>query len=148
MPQSLSKIYVHFVFSTKYRKPLIENSLRNDLYSYIVGTLSALHSYTVGVGAHSDHIHLLCTLPRTITAAELISKVKSSSSKWMKNKGVVDFSWQNGYAAFSVSSSKLETVKNYILNQDEHHRKKTFQEEYRRFLDEYGMEYDELYVWD
>ncbi|MBN2616589.1 MAG: IS200/IS605 family transposase [Bacteroidales bacterium] len=148
MPQSLSKIYLHCVFSTKYRRPLIKDDLRDDLYAYVVGTLFALHSYTVAVGAHKDHIHFLCTLPRTSTVAELISKVKTASSKWFKKNGVEDFSWQNGYAAFSVSSSVLEVVKGYIQNQDEHHRKKTFQKEYKNFLDDYGVEYNEQYVWD
>ena len=148
MPQSLSKIYVHCVFSTKNREPFIKDSLRSDLCSYIIGTLSHLHSYVIEVGAHRDHIHILCTLPRTTTTADMISKVKTSSSKWFKKQGVTHFAWQNGYGIFSVSASRLPVVKKYILNQDEHHKKITFQEEYRKFLEEYHVEYDEKYVWD
>ncbi len=148
MSQSLSKIYVHCVFSTKNRKPLIKDSLRNDLYSYIVGTLSNLHSYVTEVGAYRNHIHILCTLPRTITTADLISKVKTSSSKWFKKQGITDFSWQDGYGTFSVSASKLSVVKKYILNQEEHHKKITFQQEFMVFLKEYNVAYDEKYVWD
>ncbi|GMT44721.1 MAG: transposase [bacterium] len=148
MSQSLSKIYVHCVFSTKNREPFIKDSIRNDLYSYIVGTLSNLHSYVTEVGAHHDHIHILCILPRTITTANLISKIKTSSSKWFKKQGIANFAWQNGYGSFSVSASELSVVKKYILNQDEHHTKTTFQEEYRKFLEEYHVEYDEKYVWD
>ena len=87
-------------------------------------------------------------MPRTITIANLISKIKTSSTKWIKKRGIDNFSWQNGYGTFSVSSSKVEIVKNYILNQKEHHKKTSFKEEYRTFLKEYKIDYDERYVWD
>ena len=95
MSQSLSKVYLHCVFSTKHRQPYIKDAIRKDLYGYIIGTLSSLHSYAEIVGAHADHIHLLCTLPRTLTVADLISKVKVSSSKWFKAQVIDNFSWQN-----------------------------------------------------
>lgn len=148
MPQSLSKIYMHCVFSTKKRMPLITSGVRDDLHSYMVGTLSKLGSYVYATYANPDHVHILCTLPRTITVAELMSKVKSSSSRWMKTKGINNFSWQDGYGAFSVSSSKLGIVKNYIINQAEHHKRDSFQDELRKFFQEYELEYDERYVWD
>lgn len=148
MSQSLSKIYLHCVFSTKHRQPYIKDAIREDLYGYIIGTLSSLHSYVEIVGAHTDHVHLLCTLPRTLTVADLISKVKASSSKWFKEQGIENFSWQNGYGVFSVSMTKVRAVKKYIKNQDEHHKKTTFQEEYRDFLKNYNIDFDENYVWD
>lgn len=148
MPQSLSKIYIHCVFSTKKRMPLITSAVRDDLHSYMIGTLSKLGSYVYEIYANPDHVHILCTLPRTITVAELMSKVKSSSSRWIKTQGITNFSWQDGYGAFSVSSSKLGIVKNYIINQVEHHKKDSFQDELRKFFEEYEMEYDERYVWD
>lgn len=148
MSQSLSKIYLHCVFSTKYRQPFIKDSFRQSLYGYIIGILSNLHSYTEIVGAYKDHIHILCTLPRTMTIADLMSKVKASSSKWLKEQGVANFSWQNGYGVFSVSESLVPVVKKYIQNQDEHHKKTTFQDEYRKFLRSYDVKFDEKFVWD
>lgn len=148
MPQSLSKMYVHCVFSTKNRVPLITDEIRSDLHSYIIGTLSNIGSFVFEIYANKDHVHILCVLPRTRTIAELISKVKTSSSKWMKKQGITNFSWQGGYGAFSVSSSVVNVVEKYIKNQEEHHKKKPFKDEFRRFLQEYKLEYDEKYVWD
>ena len=148
MPQSLAKIYIHCVFSTKKRIPLIIDAVRKDLHSYIIGTLANLGSYVYEIYANPDHIHVLCTLPRTITVAELISKMKTSSSKWIKKQGIKNFSWQDGYGVFSVSSSKLRVVENYIMNQAEHHGKLSFKDELRDFFKEYKVEYDEQYVWD
>ena len=148
MPQSLSKICLHFIFSVKNREKLIKKSCQKDLHAYIIGIFSNYGSYTEAIYAVSDHIHILCTLPRTISVSDLMSKVKSSSSKFMKQSGINNFAWQNGYAVFSVSSSKVETVKTYILNQEKHHQKSTFQDEYRTFLKEYNIEYNEQYVWD
>ena len=148
MPQSLAKIYIHCVFSTKKRIPLIIDAVRKDLHSYIIGTLANLGSYVYEIYANPDHIHVLCTLPRTITVAELISKMKTSSSKSIKKQGIKNFSWQDGYGVFSVSSSKLRVVENYIMNQAEHHGKLSFKDELRDFFKEYKVEYDEQYVWD
>ena len=148
MPQSLSKVYVHIVFSTKKHYPFINDNVRAELHSYIIGTLSNLSSYTNEIYANPDHIHILCSLPRTITIAQLISKIKTSSSKWIKTRGISNFSWQDGYGIFSVSSSKIETVEKYIRNQPEHHKKTTLKDELRRFYKEYGIDYDEHYVWD
>ena len=148
MPQSLSKVYIHCVFSTKRSMPLITDTIRKDLHSYIVGTLSNVGSYVNEIYANPDHLHVLCTLPRTITIAELISKIKTSSSKWIKKQGIINFSWQNGYGSFSVSSSKVMIVEKYILNQPEHHKKTSFKDELRNFFKEYNMEYNEQYVWD
>ncbi len=150
MSQSLSQIYVHIVYSTKYRQPLITDQVRPKLHSYIVGTLSKLGSYVYEIYANPDHIHILSTLPKTISLADFVSKSKTPSSKWVKENfpELFNFSWQNGYAGFSVSPSKLETVRRYIQNQPVHHKKKTFQDELRLFFNEYHIEYDERYVWD
>jgi putative transposase len=148
MPQSLAKVYIHIVFSTKHSHPLIKNEIQKELHSYIVGTISNLGSYVNEIYANPDHIHILCNLPRTITIADFISKIKTSSSKWMKGKGVHIFGWQDGYGVFSVSPSKVEVVEHYIRNQYAHHKKVTFKDELRIFFKEYGIEYDEKYVWD
>ena len=148
MPQSLAKVNVHIVFSTKHAKHIITAEVKKELHAYIIGTLSKLGSYTNEIYANPDHIHILCTLPRTITIADFISKIKTSSSKWIKTKGINNFAWQDGYGIFSVSSSKVEVVENYILNQFEHHKKLSFKDELRKFFMEYGIEFDERYVWD
>ncbi len=128
--------------------PLITDTVRKDLHSYIIGTLSNIGSYVNEIYANPDHLHVLCTLPRTITIAELVSKIKTSSSKWIKKQGIVNFSWQNGYGSFSVSSSKVMIVEKYILNQPEHHKKVSFKDELRIFFNEYNIKFDEQYAWD
>ena len=148
MPQSLSQIYIHCVFSTKGGVKLIEGRFRNDLHAYIVGALKNLGAYVIELYANPEHIHILCTLPRTLTVAELISKVKTSSSKWIKKQVVERFSWQNGYGTFSVSQSRLGAVSQYIINQPEKHKQKSFKDEYREFLKEYNVEFEERFVWD
>ena len=148
MPQSLAKVNVHIVFTTKYGQELINDEVRGELHSYLIGVLSKLGSYTYEIYANPDHIHIFCTLPRTITMADLVSKIKTTSSKWLKNKGVPGFYWQDGYGIFSVSSSKVEAVKKYIANQPQHHKEVEYKDEFRLFLNENGIEYDERYVWD
>ena len=148
MPQSLAKIYVHIVFTTKNGVCTINESLRKDLQAYIIGTLTKLGSYTYEIYANPDHAHILCTLPRTMTLANLVSKIKTPSSKWMKTKGVLYFDWQDGYSGFSVSASKIDVVVKYIQNQQEHHKKVTYKDELREFFCEYGIDFNERYVWD
>jgi putative transposase len=150
MGQSLVKNYVHIVFSTKYREHLIRPSIENELYSYIGGICNNLECYPVQVGGFTDHIHILCLLSKKIALMKLLEEVKSHSSKWVKTKEIdlQHFYWQNGYGAFSVNPAQIEVVKNYILRQKEHHSKKTFQVEFKGFLDKYQVEYDEKYVWD
>ena len=148
MPQSLSQIYLHCVFSTKNGKRLIDDNFRKELHSYIIGVLKNLGSFVIELYANPDHLHILCTLPRTITVAQIISKTKTSSTKWIKKQGVDKFSWQDGYGAFSVSPSKLQAVTKYILNQPENHRQNSFKDEFRTFLNEYHIEFDERYIWD
>ena len=148
MAQSLAKVYLHIVFSTKGRTPWVKKEFKAKLEAYLVKVGSDLGSYTEAIYINPDHLHWLCTLPRTIAFADFLNKVKSNSSKIRKVEVHRDFVWQNGYGAFSVSQSKIEVVKNYIFNQEEHHRKITFQDEFRKFLKEYQVEYDEQYVWD
>ena len=149
MPQSLSRVLIHLVFSTKNREPLIHADVRPRLHGYIVGILNHLKSPSLQVGGVEDHIHILCTLSRTISQADLVEEVKKGSSKWMKAEGgVPDFFWQAGYGVFSVGESQVEQVVRYIRNQEEHHRAATFQTEYRRGLERYNIPYDERYVWD
>jgi len=148
MPQSLAKVYIHIVFTTKTGFPFIAESIRPELQSYIIGTLSNLGVFTNEIYANPDHIHILCTLPRTITMADLVSKMKTSSSKWIKTKGINDFDWQDGYGIFSVSSSKVAAVENYIRKQPEHHKQSDYKDELRQFFKEYKIDFDERYVWD
>ncbi len=149
MPQSLSKILVHPIFSTKHREPLIAPEIRPRLYAYMVGILDNLKSPSVQTGGVADHVHVLLALGRTLSVAEVVEEVKKSSSKWMKAEGgVPGFSWQAGYGAFSIGESQAEAVIKYIRAQEEHHRKVGFQDEFRRFLERYRVAYDERYVWD
>lgn len=149
MPQSLSKVLVHLIFSTKHREPLIGPEIRPRLHAYVVGILDNLKSPSLQTGGATDHVHILFALGRTVSQADVVEEVKKSSSKWMKAEGgEAGFSWQAGYGAFSIGESQADTVIHYIQNQEEHHRKVTFQEEFRTFLERYRVAYDEQYVWD
>ena len=150
MGQSLVKNYIHVVFSTKHRQPFIKREFENELFAYLGGTCNELEFPPIIVGGYSDHIHILCMLSQKIVLMTLVQKVKASSSKWMKtrDKSLEKFFWQNGYGAFSVNPTGVDSVKRYIENQFEHHTKKSFKEEYRGLLEKYKVSYDEKYVWD
>ena len=150
MPQSLANIYIHLVFSTKSREPLIRPEFRNDLHAYMATVLANLKCPAVLINSVDDHIHILFNLNRTTTLADVVEEVKKSSSKWMKTQDprLAKFSWQVGYGAFSVSESNAPKVANYIREQEEHHRKMSFQDEFRKFLRRNKIEFDERYVWD
>lgn len=151
MPQSLAKVLVHIVFSTKHRYPfLADRNIRNEMHAYLGGTCKQLDCPVLIVGGVADHIHILCSLSRNYSIAKVVGEMKRSSSKWIKTKGAAlgKFSWQNGYGAFSVSQSQVNSVRKYIASQEQHHKKRTFQDEYRDFLKKYEIEYDERYVWD
>ncbi len=137
------------MFSTKHREPLIHQPVESELHSYLGGICNKLDCQVIKVGGFNDHVHILCLLSKKITLMKLMEELKSHSSKWIKTKGdnYANFYWQDGYGAFSVNPSEVEIVINYIANQKEHHRKKTFQEEYVAFLKKYEVEYDERYVW-
>ena len=150
MPQSLVKNYLHITFSTKNRQPLIDAEIEEELFNYLGGICKSLECYPVKVGGYKNHIHILCLLSQKVLLMKLIEELKSHSSKWIKTKGdkYRNFYWQNGYGAFSVNPTDTDIVKNYILNQKEHHRKKTFEEEYLAFLRKYNADFDERYLWD
>ena len=151
MPQSLAQIYLHIVFSTKERRAYLQDAaIREETHRYLGGTCNNLGCPVLRVGGVEDHVHLLCRLGRTITIADLIRELKRESSQWLKPKApdLAGFYWQNGYGAFSVSPGHVESVREYIAKQEEHHRATTFQDEFRRLLTKYGVEWDERYVWD
>jgi len=150
MPQSLSSILVHIVFSTKLREPFITPEIEPELHAYIATVFREVKSSSLLIGGTRDHIHALFVLSRTRTLAEIVEEVKTNSSKWIKTKGreFRNFHWQAGYGAFSIGQSNMENVKRYIASQKVHHRRRTFQDEYRALLKKYKIEYDERYVWD
>jgi putative transposase len=150
MGQSLVKNYLHIVFSTKHRQPMITEAIESELHAYLGGICKKLDCQPIKVGGYNDHIHILCMLSKKITLIKLMEELKSHSSKWIKTKGedFKNFYWQDGYGAFSVNATEIDVVVSYIANQKEHHSKKTFQDEYKAFLKKYQVEYDERYVWD
>ena len=151
MPQSLSIVYIHLVFSTKERRPFLRDKpARDSLHGYLGGISKNLDCPPILIGGVEDHVHLLCRFARTITQAEWVKELERVSNGWLKEQGseYADFEWQGGYADFSVSKSNLEQVKRYIANQEEHHRKMGFQEELRELLRRHQQEWDERYVWD
>jgi putative transposase len=151
MSQSLSKILVHTVFSTKDRRPfLCDRALREELHRYLGGILANLDCQPIIIGGAEDHVHALSTLSRTCEPAEMVKEVKRGSSLWIKTKTreMKGFAWQNGYGIFSIGSSQIKDVRSFIAGQEEHHRKVSFQDEFREFLRRYEIEFDERYVWD
>lgn len=150
MPQSLSKVILHIIFSTKNREPFLDSDVRPRMHAYLATICRDLGSDFVHVGGVFDHVHIVTTLPRTLSQAQLVEQIKKTSSKWIKELDVRyrGFFWQRGYSAFSVSPSQLEAVLQYIDAQQEHHRTRTFQEEYRELLRRHGIDFDERYVWD
>lgn len=151
MPQSLANVLVHIVFSTKNRQPFLHRpELRQVMESYIVGTLRNLQCHSLITGVVEDHVHILSQLHRTMSISDLVQEIKTSSSRRIKEEhaSLRDFHWQNGYGAFSVSQSNVDAVRHYIATQEEHHRTRTFQEEFRLLLERHGLEFDEQYVWD
>lgn len=150
MAQSLTKIYIHITFSTKNRQALIDNEIKNKLFDYLGGICKMLECNPLQVGGHKDHVHIVCILSKKITLIKLIEEIKKSSSKWIKttDKKYQHFYWQDGYGAFSVSPKQTDIVVDYIKNQEEHHKKISFQDELRAFLKQYGVDYDERYIWE
>ena len=150
MPQSLVKNYMHITFSTKKRYPFIDKPIKEELFSYLGVICKNLECNPIIVGGHKDHVHILCLLSRKIALMKLIEKLKAYSSKWIKTKGqqYQNFYWQNGYGGFSIHQIQTNVVKKYISTQDEHHKELSFKDEYRAFLKEYDIDYDERYVWD
>ena len=150
MPQSLSSVLVHLVFSTKHRQPWIDQDTGDKLYAYLAGVFRGCGSPAIEIGGYDDYIHVVFTLSRTWTIAAVAEEVKKCSSKWMKTQGTNHsrFQWQSGYAAFSIGRSQLPTLTNYIARQREHHGQWGFKDELRILLAKYEVSYDEKYVWD
>jgi REP element-mobilizing transposase RayT len=150
MPQSLSNVYTHIIFSTKHRENLIDIEVEQDLYNYLGGICRNFESNPVQVGGHKNHVHILCLLSRKISQMKLVQELKQSSSKWIKSKGnkYKNFYWQEGYGIFSVSPKNVQKVSEYIIKQESHHKNLSFQEEFRMFLDKFRIDYDERYLWD
>ena len=146
MPQSLSQLIVHAVFSTKGRAAIIQSERRSELHAYMAGVLKTSGCRPILINGVADHVHLLFALPATLTLADALRTVKGKSSAWMRRRDRL-FSWQAGYAAFSVSKSNVEAVTKYIAGQEEHHKKVRFEDEFIALLKRHGVDYDERYVW-
>src|SRR5437879_11235913 len=150
MPQSLSAVYIHLVFSTKNREPFLrDQEVRSKLHAQLGGISKKLDCPPIITGGMEDHVHLLARFGRTITQAEWVKELKRVSNLWLKKEySFTNFEWQGGYADFSVSHSNLEQVKRYIVTEEEHHKKRSFQDEVRELLRRHRMEWDERYIWD
>jgi putative transposase len=151
MPQSLAQVWIHLVFSTKDRRPFLQNeSLRTEMFKMLTHHVKESGCISASVGGHIDHVHLLLGLSRTITIAKLVEEIKKETSKWIKShpRGTKLFQWQAGYGVFSVSHSMLDIVDECIRSQNSHHEKRTFQDEFRLLCQKHGIEFDERYVWD
>jgi REP element-mobilizing transposase RayT len=151
MPQSLARVVLHIAFSTKHRARFLNDAdARPRLYAYMAGVLQNIGCEPILINGVEDHVHILCNLSRTVTVAKLIEEAKRSSSIWLKEQGPAyrDFYWQGGYGAFSVSPSNVESVREYVTTQEEHHRTLSYQDEFRILCRKHGIEIDERYVWD
>jgi REP element-mobilizing transposase RayT len=150
MPQSLTKLYAHLIFSTKNREPLLDDAIRPRVHAYLATLIRDLKSPWVVVGGMAEHVHVLFDMGKMHAPVEFVERTKRESSKFIKTLGrqYKDFYWQRGYGMFSVGPANRDEAEAYVRNQEEHHRGKSFQEELRAFLDRYGVGYDEQYVWD
>jgi len=150
MPQSLTRLYAHLVFSTRHRKPLLDETIRPRVHAYLANAIRGMDSRYVVVGGVADHVHILFDMNKMLAPVDFVEEVKRESSKFVKTLGpkYTAFYWQRGYGMFSVSPTLVSEAEQYVRNQEEHHRTRTFQDEFRAFLKRYGIEYDERYVWD
>ncbi|MDQ7797787.1 MAG: IS200/IS605 family transposase [Candidatus Edwardsbacteria bacterium] len=150
MGSTLTHLIYHIVFSTKGRQNIVAPALREILYPYIGGIIRGEKGAMLKIGGAADHVHILASLPPTLSVSEALRRIKGNSSKWVNENGniKIHFEWQRGYGAFTLGESMIETVSRYIENQEEHHRVKGFKEEYLLFLKERGITYDERYIWD
>ena len=148
MPSTHTSLHYHLVFSTKERIPTIRADIRERVHAYLGGVIRGIGGTPLEIGGVADHVHILVGLKPTHVLADVMRVLKADSSKWIHAElGVHDFAWQEGYAAFTVSKSGVDAVREYVRNQEEHHRKRTFQEEYLEFLERMEIEYDERYLW-
>ena len=149
MLQTYTQLHYHLVFSTKHRQPTIVPTIRQRLWDYLGGIVRGEGGMPIIVGGMPDHIHVLATLRQNQSLAEFLKKLKGQSSTWI-HEAIPGHPvwWQAGYGAFTVSHSGIDTVRDYIANQETHHRQLSFQDEYRQFLRKHGIEPDEKYLWD
>ncbi len=150
MANTYSQIYVHIVFAVKYRQNLIQKAWQDQLHQYICGIVKGKEQKVYAIGGVADHIHVLISIKPNIAISDVVRDIKANSSKWINEKGFVrgKFHWQEGFGAFSVGHSQLDVVIAYIENQEEHHRKKTFTDEYIALLQVFNIQYDEKYLFD
>lgn len=150
MPQSLSNVLLHIVFSTKNRRTWIDTDIENELFAVLASICNELNCPPHKIGGTDDHVHICCSLARTQEVSKLVGALKANSSAWIKTKGnqYEAFAWQNGYGAFSIGQSQLDSLRHYITTQREHHGRTSFQDEFRALLEKYQVEFDERYVWD
>ena len=150
MPQSLHVLTSHIIFSTKQRRPWLAADIRPRVWAYLSRILQNLECHSITVGGVEDHIHALCNLTKKLAPMKVLEVLKKDSSKFAKtlDPSLACFHWQDGYGLFSVSPSHRDAVHEYILNQEEHHKKETFQEELLRILNKYGVQYDQRYLWN
>lgn len=150
MANTLTKVLIHFIFSTKNREPWIPQEIEPDLFAYIGGTCRAHGCALPAAGAAADHVHLLISFSKTITMADLLLHIKRDSSKWIKARrpGLSHFHWQGGYAGLSVGQSQIPALRSYFAKQRAHHAKVSFKDELLMFLRKYEIEFDERYLWD
>ena len=149
--QSLAQIYLHIVFSTKHRQPLLVDSvLRERTHAYLVGVCRNLESPSIRVGGVEDHVHILCCLSKVLSPSSLVRELKRESSKWIKEQSpdLANFYWQTGYGIFSLSHGHVPALTAYIANQENHHKAETFKDEFLRLLELNGSDYDPEHLWD
>ncbi len=150
MASTLTKILLHITFSTKDRAPLLPASIESDLYAYIGGICRRMNSPLLAMGGTANHVHMMVSLGKIASLADLMLNVKRDSSKWIKGKDAAlhEFGWQDGYFGFSIGESGVKALRTYIAGQKEHHKEIDFKDEVRTLLRKYRMEWDERYVWD
>lgn len=150
MPNTYTNLLYHVVFSTKHRELTIKQDFQQDLYAYIGGIVRGEGGMLLEIGGMPDHVHLLIKLKPSIALSQILQHIKGNSSKWLNEEKIEqqNFHWQEGFSAFTVSESQVEHVRHYIRNQEEHHRKLSFQDELRALLIKHGIEFDERYLWD
>ncbi|MFZ0307711.1 MAG: IS200/IS605 family transposase [Candidatus Sulfotelmatobacter sp.] len=148
MAQTCGNVVVHLIFSTKLRQPLIGPDIRSDLFAYLGGIVRELQGTALIINGTCDHVHMLIRIRPANSIAEIARIVKTNSSGWIRKKGPKEFAWQAGYGVFSVSESNVPAVTKYIATQEEHHRKRSFQEEFVAFLKKNNVAYDERYIWN
>ena len=149
MPNTYSQLYIQIVFAVQGRKSLIKESIREELQKYISGIVSNHKQKLLAIYCMPDHTHIFLSMKPNMAISDLVRTIKSNSSSFLKDRNLVnDFSWQEGFGAFSYSKSQAKNVIDYVLNQEEHHKKRTFKEEYVEFLNKFEIDYDEKYLFE